>query len=111
MKYWSEEDEQWVAEDLANCIPERASGSHQRVVSCVGSQPPKGYIQWHTWAKLQYDAGLRQSQCSHCGLWKFPQEMSALEETSKGTTRRHGGTVITTKHKVCNECAANNHSD
>ena len=21
MKYWSEEDEQWVAEDLSNCLP------------------------------------------------------------------------------------------
>jgi uncharacterized OB-fold protein len=77
------------------------------VVSCVGSQPPKGYIQWHTWAEEQHKAGLRQSRCAHCGKWKYPQEMSALEETHKGTTRKHGGTVIITKHKVCNECAAN----
>jgi len=77
------------------------------LLAAVGSQPPKGYIQWHTWAEVQHNAGLRQSRCAHCGKWKYPQEMSALEETHKGTTRKHGGTVIITKHKVCNECAAN----
>ena len=81
--------------------------SLERVVSCVGSQPPQGYIQWHTWAEKQHKAGLRQSRCAHCGKWKYPQEMSALDETHKGTTRKHGGTTIITKHKVCNECAAN----
>lgn len=96
-----------VSKPESNDAAERASGSLERMVSCVGSQPPKGYIQWHTWAEEQHKAGLRQSRCAHCGKWKYPQEMSALEETHKGTTRKHGGTVIITKHKVCNECAAN----
>ena len=39
-----------------------------------GSQPPNGYIAWHSWAEAQHKAGLRQSWCVHCELWKYPQE-------------------------------------
>lgn len=30
--------------------------------------------EWHEWAKAQAKAGLKQSQCPVCHLWKFPQE-------------------------------------
>jgi hypothetical protein len=41
-----------------------------------GDPPPEGYLNWHAWAEVQDKAGLRQKQCSRCGLWKFPQELS-----------------------------------
>jgi uncharacterized OB-fold protein len=40
----------------------------------VGSLPPSGYIAWDEWASAQIKGGLKQSQCSECGLWFFPQE-------------------------------------
>lgn len=40
----------------------------------VGTQPPKGYIEWHLWAEAQQKAGLRQRQCPTCKLYRFPQE-------------------------------------
>ncbi len=40
----------------------------------VGTQAPQGYMQKYEWAALQLAAGLRQSQCPRCLLWKFPQE-------------------------------------
>jgi hypothetical protein len=43
-----------------------------------GDPPPGGYLNWHAWAEVQDKAGLRQKQCSRCGLWKFPQELSGL---------------------------------
>ena len=39
-----------------------------------GDPPPKGYTQWHEWARVQHKAGRRQFQCRTCGLWKFRQE-------------------------------------
>jgi hypothetical protein len=41
-----------------------------------GSQPPSGYVSWHTWAGVQFRSGLRQKRCPTCGLYRFPQEMS-----------------------------------
>lgn len=38
-----------------------------------GSQPPEGYLAKQEWAQAQLQAGLKQSQCRHCGLWHFPQ--------------------------------------
>jgi uncharacterized OB-fold protein len=40
----------------------------------VGDPCPKGYIQWHEWAKVQHRGGLRQAKCPKCGLWLFPQQ-------------------------------------
>ena len=40
----------------------------------IGSQPPDGYVEWHTWADVQTKSGLRQKKCPNCGLWRFPQE-------------------------------------
>lgn len=33
-----------------------------------------GYTQWHAWARELHDRGIRQAQCSCCGLWLFPEE-------------------------------------
>ena len=41
--------------------------------------PPSGYREWHEWAEVQYNAGLRQKRCFVCKLWKFPQEMEFPE--------------------------------
>lgn len=38
-----------------------------------GDPAPERYLQWHEWAKVQHNAGLRQYKCQ-CGLWHFPQE-------------------------------------
>ena len=40
-----------------------------------GDPPPKGYLQWHEWARVQYAHGSRQRQCASCDLWKFPPEL------------------------------------
>lgn len=41
-----------------------------------GDPPPADhdYCGWHEWAAVQHKAGLRQSKCSVCGKWRFPQE-------------------------------------
>jgi len=41
-----------------------------------GDMPPKGYLQWHEWARVQNRAGLKQVRCCRCGKWRFPQEMA-----------------------------------
>ena len=40
----------------------------------VGDPRPDGYLAFHEWANIQHKGGLRQQQCSTCGLWFFPQE-------------------------------------
>lgn len=40
----------------------------------VGDPRPDGYLAFHEWAEVQHKGGLRQQQCSTCGLWFFPQE-------------------------------------
>lgn len=37
----------------------------------IGNPPPRGYIQWHEWAKRQKK---QQTLCSICDRWRFPQE-------------------------------------
>ncbi|WP_259665472.1 hypothetical protein [Rhizobium bangladeshense] len=41
-----------------------------------GDPAPKGYLEWHEWARVQLRAGLRQAKCQKCGRYKFPQELS-----------------------------------
>ena len=41
----------------------------------VGSQPPSGYTDWHSWADKQHEGGLRQLYCGGCSKWLFPQEI------------------------------------
>jgi hypothetical protein len=59
-----------------------------------GDQAPEGYLAWHEWAEVQHKAGLRQKQCGRCGLWRYPQQLSAEVD-------RAGVTVETS---VCNDC-------
>jgi hypothetical protein len=66
-----------------------------------------GYVAWHEWAAIQEKAGLRQSRCGICGLWRYPQELSEKTVTSKATTCKYGGMVVITTKPVCNICAAN----
>jgi hypothetical protein len=54
-----------------------------------GDQAPRGYLDWQEWAEVQHKAGLRQRECGKCGLWRYPQELSAetvewVAKTSKG---------------------------
>ncbi len=69
-----------------------------------GDDPPEGYLQWHEWARSQFRAGLRQKQCGHCGLWKFPQELS--HEIIETTGQLSNGQVITVSDPVCNACCS-----
>ena len=39
-----------------------------------GDPPPTGYLEWHEWAEVQRKAGIKQSMCTRCGLWRTPQE-------------------------------------
>ncbi len=39
-----------------------------------GSKRPPGYIERSDWAEDQAAHGLRQTQCVHCRLFRFPQE-------------------------------------
>jgi hypothetical protein len=43
----------------------------------AGDPPPSGYNEWHEWARVQDAAGLRQTRCSRCNRWRFPQELQA----------------------------------
>lgn len=45
----------------------------------AGSQPPKGYREWHEWADVQIASGLRQRKCILCSKWYFPQEAAKHE--------------------------------
>lgn len=67
----------------------------------AGSQAPTGYLQWHAWAEVQHKAGLRQKQCGRCGLWRFPQQLSAA--TDKATLQSRKGPV-TVETPICNDC-------
>ena len=53
----------------------------------VGSQPPKGYMEWHEWAEDQERGGREQKLCPY-KRWHFPQEKCQC--ASRGLSR--GGT-------------------
>jgi hypothetical protein len=55
-----------------------------------GDPAPKGYLEWHEWARVQLRSGLRQKPCPKCGKYKFPQELSGEYDRGK---------------QICNECA------
>ncbi|QIG67287.1 hypothetical protein EVB37_051 [Rhizobium phage RHph_TM3_3_3] len=42
-----------------------------------GDPAPKGYLEWHEWARVQLRAGLRQQRCGKCKRYKFPQELTS----------------------------------
>jgi hypothetical protein len=35
----------------------------------------EGYLEWHTWAEAQKKKKIKQTQCTTCGHWFFPEEM------------------------------------
>lgn len=77
-----------------------------------GDQAPEGYLAWHEWAEVQHKAGLRQKQCGRCGLWRYPQELSALVDSTEVTgLRRRQPFRRTLETPVCNDCAAKADND
>jgi hypothetical protein len=70
-----------------------------------GDQPPEDhdYLGWREWDKVQHKAGLRQQQCGKCGLWKYPQELSAEYQRWTATTR--GGSKYKVVEPLCVGCA------
>ena len=72
-----------------------------------GDQAPDGYLAWHEWAEVQHKAGLRQKQCGRCGLWRYPQQLSALVDSTEVTgLRKRKPFRRTLETPVCNDCAA-----
>ena len=70
-----------------------------------GDQAPEGYLAWHEWAEVQHKAGLRQKQCGRCGLWRYPQQLSATVDRAELTgMRKRKPTRVTVETPVCNEC-------
>lgn len=67
----------------------------------AGDQAPEGYLAWHEWAEVQHKAGLRQKQCGRCGLWRYPQELSAHLDRCEMRSRK-GLVMVATP--VCNKC-------
>lgn len=71
-----------------------------------GDQAPEGYLAWHEWAEVQHKAGLRQKQCGRCGLWRYPQQLSALVDSTEVTgLRKRQPFRRTLETPVCNDCA------
>lgn len=71
-----------------------------------GDQAPEGYLAWHEWAEVQHRAGLRQKQCGRCGLWRYPQQLSALVDSTEVTgLRKRQPFRRTLQTPVCNDCA------
>ncbi len=67
-----------------------------------GDQPPAGYLDRAEWAEVQMKAGLHQTRCPQCCLYKFPQELSSVvviqeAEDSRGRKRRQ-------ESRLCNDC-------
>lgn len=67
----------------------------------AGDPAPTGYLQWHEWAAVQHKAGLRSKQCGRCGLWRFPQELSATIDKTEMKSRKG---PVTVEAPVCNDC-------
>jgi len=70
-----------------------------------GDQAPEGYLAWHEWAEVQHKAGLRQKQCGRCGLWRYPQQLSAtIDRVELTGMRKRKATRVTVETPVCNAC-------
>lgn len=70
-----------------------------------GDPAPEGYLAWHEWAEVQHKAGLRQKQCGRCGLWRFPQQLSAeVDRAELVMTRKRKSRRVTVETPVCNDC-------
>lgn len=56
-------------------------------------------------AEVQHKAGLRQKQCGRCGLWRYPQQLSATIDRAELTgMRKRKATRVTVETPVCNAC-------
>ena len=72
-----------------------------------GDQAPTGYLEWHEWAEVQHKAGLRQKQCGRCGLWRFPQQLSAqVDRKELAGMRKRKPTLTVVETPVCKSCAS-----
>jgi hypothetical protein len=69
-----------------------------------GDLPPDGYLAWHAWAEVQRAAGIKQTQCCMCSLWRTPQEMSS--KTITHTAWKSNGEAVTFVSPVCKACDA-----
>lgn len=93
---------------------QHAAGTGQAMkVACIleqatykpGDQAPEGYLEWHEWAEVQHKAGLRQKQCGRCGLWRYPQQLSAeVDRAEMVMTRKRKSRRVTVETPVCNDC-------
>lgn len=72
-----------------------------------GDPPPTGYNDWHAWAEVQGKAGLKQTKCGVCLLWKFPQELSdrTIVSEVRAKAKKHGGKVAKKTSPACLKCA------
>lgn len=69
-----------------------------------GDPAPKGYLDWHEWARVQVKAKLKQKRCSRCSRWKFPQELSDKTDVTHpvdAKTRKR----VRVESPICLECA------
>ena len=72
-----------------------------------GDQAPEGYLAWHEWAEVQHKAGLRQKQCGRCGLWRYPQQLSAtVDRAEMIEIWKRKRTLVPVETPVCNDCEA-----
>lgn len=72
-----------------------------------GDPEPAGYLDWHAWAEVQHKAGLRQSQCGRCLLWRYPQQMSTREVAIEARTGR--GRRVRWSEFLCLKCVEGEH--
>ena len=72
-----------------------------------GDPEPSSYLDWHAWAEVQHKAGLRQSQCSRCCLWRYPQQMSTREVAYEVRTAR--GRRVRVSEFLCLKCVEAEH--
>lgn len=68
----------------------------------LNDPPPKGYVEWHVWAKRQREAGREQQQCCMCGRWRFPVELSQRPHVSKVFWITKGWRL--SQSPICLEC-------
>jgi hypothetical protein len=78
----------------------------------VGDPPPVGYNDWHEWARVQYEGGLRQKPCGRCNKWVFPQEVARTEKrtvmgyrTKRDAQTERNGVMLSISEPICQECA------
>lgn len=66
-----------------------------------GDPAPEGYLEWHEWAEVQHEAGLRQKECGRCGKWWYPQELSDQMDRHEAKSRKG---LVTVETAVCLKC-------